>query len=114
MPLTAFQASVLALLAPQRSDVSYLAGGAALHIGPAGERFSDDLDFFTTRPMRRTSASRLMPARCARVGTRSTPSPSIAGLSAPSCVLMASPRSWTGRTNRRGAFSRSCQFPVAV
>ncbi len=46
MPLTAFQASVLALLGPQRSDVSYLAGGAALHIGPAGERYSDDLDFF--------------------------------------------------------------------
>ena len=46
MPLTAFQASVLALLAPQRSDVSYLAGGAALHLGPAGERFSNDLDFF--------------------------------------------------------------------
>ena len=46
MPLTPFQASVLALLAPQRSDVSYLAGGAALHIGPAGERFSNDLDFF--------------------------------------------------------------------
>jgi len=46
MPLTAFQASVLALLAPNRSEVSYLAGGAALHIGPAGERFSNDLDFF--------------------------------------------------------------------
>lgn len=46
MPLTAFQASVLALLAPNRSDVSYLAGGAALHIGPEGERYSDDLDLF--------------------------------------------------------------------
>ena len=46
MPLTGFQATVLALLAPQRSEGSYLAGGAALHIGPAGERFSDDLDFF--------------------------------------------------------------------
>ena len=46
MPLTAVQASVLALLAPQRSDASYLAGGAALHIGPSGERFSNDLDFF--------------------------------------------------------------------
>lgn len=41
MLLTAFQAAVLALLAPQRSDVSYLVGGAALHIGP-----SDDLSFF--------------------------------------------------------------------
>ena len=46
MPLTAFRAALLALLAPQRTEVSYLAGGAALHIGPAGERFSDDLDFF--------------------------------------------------------------------
>ncbi len=46
MPLTTFQAEVLALLAPQRSEASYLAGGAALHIGPAGERFSNDLDFF--------------------------------------------------------------------
>lgn len=46
MPLTTFQAEVLALLAPQRSEESYLAGGAALHIGPAGERFSNDLDFF--------------------------------------------------------------------
>ena len=46
MPLTAFQAAVLALMAPQRSEASYLAGGAALHIGPAGERYSNDLDFF--------------------------------------------------------------------
>lgn len=46
MPLTPFQAKVLAFLAPQRSDVSYLAGGAALHIGAEGERFSEDLDFF--------------------------------------------------------------------
>lgn len=46
MPLTPFQATVLALTAPQRSEASYLAGGAALHIGPAGERYSNDLDFF--------------------------------------------------------------------
>ena len=46
MPLTAFQAAVLALLAPNRSDASYLAGGAALHLGANGERFSNDLDFF--------------------------------------------------------------------
>jgi len=46
MPLTPFQASVLTVLAPTRSDVSYLAGGAALHMGPTGERFSNDLDFF--------------------------------------------------------------------
>jgi hypothetical protein len=46
MPLTPFQAEVLALLAPHRSDASYLAGGAALHLGAEGQRFSDDLDFF--------------------------------------------------------------------
>lgn len=46
MPLTALQASILALLAPTRSDESYLAGAAALHMGPTGERFSSDLDFF--------------------------------------------------------------------
>jgi hypothetical protein len=46
MPLTPFQSRVLALLAPQRSEASYFAGAAALHLGPAGERFSNDLDFF--------------------------------------------------------------------
>jgi hypothetical protein len=48
MPLTAFQASVLALLAPQRTEQSYLAGGAALHMGASGQRVSNDLDFFHT------------------------------------------------------------------
>lgn len=46
MPLTALQAAILALLAPQRSEQSYFAGGAALHMGPGGERYSNDLDFF--------------------------------------------------------------------
>lgn len=46
MPLPPFQADVLARLAPQRSDASYLAGAAALHAGPTGLRFSNDLDFF--------------------------------------------------------------------
>jgi hypothetical protein len=46
MPLTPLQAAVLAVLATNRSEASYLAGGAALHIGPAGERFSNDLDYF--------------------------------------------------------------------
>ena len=48
MPLTDFQASVLALLAPARTDNSYLAGGAALHLGASGERYSEDLDLFHT------------------------------------------------------------------
>lgn len=46
MPLTEFQTAILAVVAPQRSDASYLAGGAALHFGPVGERFSNALDFF--------------------------------------------------------------------
>jgi hypothetical protein len=46
MPLTPFQAEVLARLAPQRSEASYLAGGAALHLGEDGQRFSDVLDCF--------------------------------------------------------------------
>ena len=53
MPLTAFQGAVQTVLAPPRSDASYLAGGAALHIGLAGERFINDLNFFTARPTRR-------------------------------------------------------------
>jgi hypothetical protein len=50
VPLTDFQSTVLAVLAPGRSQESYLAGGAALHLGPAGQRFSNDLDFFHGTP----------------------------------------------------------------
>ena len=47
MPLTAFQLQLLADLAPAQSDdMSYLAGGAALHFEPNSTRFSRDLDFF--------------------------------------------------------------------
>jgi hypothetical protein len=46
MPLTDFQASVLALIAPARTHESYLAGAAALHLGDRGERYSEDLDLF--------------------------------------------------------------------
>jgi hypothetical protein len=46
VPLTPLQATVLALLASNRSDASYLAGGAALHLGADGERFSNALDYF--------------------------------------------------------------------
>jgi len=48
MPLTPFQAQVLAALADGRGRDSYLAGGAALHLGAGGERYSADLDFFHT------------------------------------------------------------------
>jgi len=46
VPLTAFQQELLALLAKNRTDGSYLAGGAALHFAPNSVRYSDDLDFF--------------------------------------------------------------------
>ena len=46
MPLTTFQQALLADLAHNRTDDSYLAGGAALHFAPNSARFSDDLDFF--------------------------------------------------------------------
>ena len=46
MPLTAFQQTLLADLARERSDGGYLAGGAALHFAPNSARFSDDLGFF--------------------------------------------------------------------
>ncbi len=46
MPLTPFQADLLAILAPARTPDSYLAGGTALHLEPDSLRFSDDFDLF--------------------------------------------------------------------
>ena len=46
MPLTPFQADLLAILAPARTPDSYLAGGTALHLEPNSLRFSDDFDLF--------------------------------------------------------------------
>lgn len=46
MPLTDFQAEVARLLADGRTEESYLAGGAALHLEPNTERYSNDLDYF--------------------------------------------------------------------
>ncbi len=46
MPLTPFQERLARLLAANRDFGSYLAGGAALHLGPNTLRFSDDLDYF--------------------------------------------------------------------
>ncbi len=48
MPLTQFQSLVFAAIAEARSSVSYLAGGAALHAGALGTRYSNDLDLFHT------------------------------------------------------------------
>lgn len=46
MPLSAFQQSILRLLAQNRSPESYVAGATVLHQFPDSPRFSDDLDMF--------------------------------------------------------------------
>ena len=46
MPLTSFQSRLARLLATNRTEDSYLAGGAALHFEPNSKRFSNDLDYF--------------------------------------------------------------------
>lgn len=46
MPLTELQAKVARLLSENRSEDSYLAGGAAILIDPRSMRFSNDLDYF--------------------------------------------------------------------
>ena len=46
MPLTPFQAKLGRVLAINRSEDSYLAGGAAILIAPNTARYSQDLDYF--------------------------------------------------------------------
>lgn len=46
MPLTDFQAALAKRLSVNRSEDSYLAGGAALHFAPNTQRYSNDLDYF--------------------------------------------------------------------
>lgn len=46
MPLTRFQRTLLAILAPSRTPESYLAGGTALHFSAESTRYSHDLDLF--------------------------------------------------------------------
>lgn len=46
MPMTEFQERVARLLSGTRSEESYLAGGAALHLEPNTLRYSADLDYF--------------------------------------------------------------------
>lgn len=56
MPLTEFQSLVARLLAPNRSEDSYLAGGAALHLAPNSQRYSNDLDYFNDSELRVSTA----------------------------------------------------------
>ena len=46
MPLTKFQMQIAKLMAENRSEDSYLAGGAAIHFSPKSKRYSNDLDYF--------------------------------------------------------------------
>jgi len=46
MPLTPIQEKICRLLAANRTEDSYLAGGAALHLEPTTRRVSEDLDYF--------------------------------------------------------------------
>jgi hypothetical protein len=46
MPLTPFQSALGLLLSANRSEDSYLAGGAAILAAPNTRRYSQDLDFF--------------------------------------------------------------------
>ena len=56
MPLTDFQAKVAAALAPNRSEDSHLAGGAAIHRDAGSLRYSNDLDYFHDTPERVATA----------------------------------------------------------
>jgi hypothetical protein len=56
LPLTEFQAELGRLLAKNRSEDSYLAGGAALLASPNTRRYSQDLGYFQDTPERVASA----------------------------------------------------------
>ncbi len=56
MPLTKLQAEIGRLLAKNRSEDSYLAGGAAILSAPETKRFSQDLDYFHDSENRVASA----------------------------------------------------------
>jgi len=56
MPLTSYQAGLGRLLARNRSEDSYLAGGAAILLQPNTQRFSQDLDYFHDSAERVASA----------------------------------------------------------
>lgn len=57
MPLTDFQKKLMKVLATNRTEDSYLAGGSALHISANSKRYSNDLDFFHDSDRRVAAAS---------------------------------------------------------
>lgn len=56
MPLTEYQLGLARLLAANRSEDSYLAGGAAILAAPNSQRYSQDLDYFHDSAERVASA----------------------------------------------------------
>ena len=56
MPLTSYQAALGRLLAANRTEDSYLAGGAAILAQPNTQRYSQDLDYFHDTPERVATA----------------------------------------------------------
>lgn len=56
MPLTPYQTKVAQLLSQNRTEDSYLAGGAALHSQPNSIRYSEDLDYFHDSEVRVATA----------------------------------------------------------
>lgn len=56
MPLTQFQSDLGRLLAQNRSEDSFLAGGAAILADPNTHRYSQDLDYFHDSPARVATA----------------------------------------------------------
>ena len=68
LPLTAFQGTLLAILARNARDDNYLAGGAAIHFSPDSIRCSDDLDFFHDSLARVASAFEADRARLEAAG----------------------------------------------
>lgn len=56
VPLTPFQQALGRLLAPNRTEDSFLAGGAVILTNPQTKRYSHDLDYFHDSPARVASA----------------------------------------------------------
>lgn len=68
MPLTPFQSELGRLLASNRSEDSYLAGGAAILAAPQTQRFSQDLDYFHDSAARVATAYQADRATLERAG----------------------------------------------
>jgi hypothetical protein len=68
MPLSDFQNDIMQRLSANRSEHSYLAGGAALHIEPNSKRYSNALDYFHDSEERVASAFALDKAHLDEMG----------------------------------------------